>query len=186
MNIIVDANGDRDLIQQLFVTSSVVLRKTKAGEDTLYSETSDSKLQMLKVKNCHPLLKMVRPPKQKQGVKRTNQFICKPCGTSFDSCAKRRKHYLTVDHKPESFAEKKETKKLICRKCSETFITDQDRKAHYYRKHITSSTEAIFKRNKFALLWGEAQLCLPYPKVTYSYPRVTYSDPTHWWQPTLM
>ena len=147
MNIIVDANGDCDLIQQLFVTSSVVLRKTKAGEDTLYSVTSDSKLQMLKVKNCHPLLKMVRPPKQKQGVKRTNQFICKPCGTSFDSCAKRRKHYLTVDHKPESFAEKKETKKLICRKCSETFITDQDRKAHYYRKHITSSTEAIFKRN---------------------------------------
>ena len=147
MNIIVDANGDRDLIQQLFVTSSVVLRKTKVGEDTLYSETSDSKLQMLKVKNCHPLLKMVRPPKQKQGVKRTNQFICKPCGTSFDSCAKRRKHYLTVDHKPESFVEKKETEKLICRKCSETFITDQDRKAHYYRKHITSSTEAIFKRN---------------------------------------
>ena len=45
------------------------------------------------------------------------------------------------------------------------------------------------KRNKFALLWGEAQLCLfalclliekiaySYPKVTYSYPRVTYSDP---------
>ena len=36
---------------------------------------------------------------------------------------------------------------------------------------------------KFALLWGKAQLCLPYvclaysyPKVTYSYPRVTYSD----------
>ena len=55
MNIIVDANGDCDLIQQLFVTSSVVLRKTKVGEDTLYSETSDSKLQMLKVKNCHPL-----------------------------------------------------------------------------------------------------------------------------------
>ena len=148
MNIIACANGDRDLIQQLFVTSSVVLRKTKIGEDTLYSETSDSKLQMLKVKNCHPLLKMVRPPKQKQGVKRTNQFICKPCGTSFDSCAKRRKHYLTVDHKPESFAEKKETRKLICRKCSETFITDQDRKAHYYRKHITSSTEAILKRKK--------------------------------------
>ena len=62
MNIIVDANGDRDLIQQLFVTSSVVLRKTKVDEDTLYSVTSDSKLQMLKVKNCHPLLKMVRPP----------------------------------------------------------------------------------------------------------------------------
>ena len=148
MNIIVDANGDCDLIQQLFVTSSVVLRKTKVGEDTLYSDTSDSKLQMLKVKNCHPLLKMVRPPKQKQGVKRTNQFICKPCGTSFDSCAKRRKHYLTVDHKPESFAEKKETRKLICRKCSETFITVQDRKAHYYRKHITSSTEAILKRKE--------------------------------------
>ena len=34
--------------------------------------------------------------------------------------------------------------------------------------------------NKFALLWGEAQLCLPYvcPKVTYSDPKVTYSDPT--------
>ena len=45
--------------------------------------------------------------------------------------------------------------------------------------------------NKFALLWGEAQLCLPYifayrkkvmtysddPKMTYSYPKVTYSDP---------
>ena len=28
---------------------------------------------------------------------------------------------------------------------------------------------------KFALLWGEAQLCLPY--VTYSDPRVTFSDP---------
>ena len=114
-----------------------MLRKTKVGEDTLNVETSDSKLQMLKVKNGHPL-KMVRPLKQKQRVKRTNQFTCKPCGTSFDSCANRRKHYLTVDHKPESFAEKKEIKKLICRKCSETFITDQDRKAHYYRKHITS------------------------------------------------
>ena len=43
--------------------------------------------------------------------------------------------------------------------------------------------------HKFALLWGEAQLCLPYlcllkektaysyPKVIYSYPRLTYSDP---------
>ena len=31
--------------------------------------------------------------------------------------------------------------------------------------------------NKFALLWGEAQLCFPY--VTYSYPKVTHSDPTH-------
>ena len=42
---------------------------------------------------------------------------------------------------------------------------------------------------KFALLWGEAQLCLPYvtysdtrvtfsdPKMTYSDPKVTYSDP---------
>ena len=37
------------------------------------------------------------------------------------------------------------------------------------------------KLNKFALLWGEAQLCFPYVclkkkiayKVTYSYPKVT-------------
>ena len=33
--------------------------------------------------------------------------------------------------------------------------------------------------NKFALLWGEAQLCLPYvclqKKIAYSYPKVTYS-----------
>ena len=45
-----------------------------------------------------------------------------------------------------------------------------------------------YRYNKFALLWGEAQLCLPYVclkkkiayfylKVTYSYPKVTYSDP---------
>ena len=46
--------------------------------------------------------------------------------------------------------------------------------------------------NKFALLWGEAQLCLPYlpyfayrkkvmtysdPMVTYSHPKMTYSYP---------
>ena len=45
---------------------------------------------------------------------------------------------------------------------------------------------SMFRINKFALLWGEAQLCLPYvclqkkiaysyPKLTYSYPKVTYS-----------
>ena len=60
-------------------------------------------------------------------------------------------------------------------------------------KHDSSLLVEIGKRsskvdiNKFALLWGEAQLfalCLliekiaySYPKVTYSYPRVTYSDP---------
>ena len=35
--------------------------------------------------------------------------------------------------------------------------------------------------NKFALLWGEAQLCLPYvcleKNIAYSYPNVTYSYP---------
>ena len=43
--------------------------------------------------------------------------------------------------------------------------------------------------NKFTLLWGEAQLCLPYvclqkkvmtysdPMVTYSHPKMTYSYP---------
>ena len=50
---------------------------------------------------------------------------------------------------------------------------------HMYLENIT---------NKFALLWGEAQLCLPYvclikkiaysyPKVTYNYPKVTYCYP---------
>ena len=37
------------------------------------------------------------------------------------------------------------------------------------------------KENKFALLWGEAQLCLPYvclqKKIAYSYPKVSYSFP---------
>ena len=38
-----------------------------------------------------------------------------------------------------------------------------------------------YRYNKFALLWGEAQLCLPYvclkKKIAYSYPKVTYSYP---------
>ena len=35
-------------------------------------------------------------------------------------------------------------------------------------------------KNKFALLWGEAQLCLPYvciEKIAYSYPKVAYKYP---------
>ena len=53
------------------------------------------------------------------------------------------------------------------------------------------SSNLIFNNNKFALLWGEAQLGLPYvclekkiaygypKKVTYSDPKVTHIDPTH-------
>ena len=36
---------------------------------------------------------------------------------------------------------------------------------------------SMFRINKFALLWGEAQLCLPYvclqKKIAYSYSKVT-------------
>ena len=41
--------------------------------------------------------------------------------------------------------------------------------------------------NKFALLWGEAQLCLLIERkvMTYSYPKVTYIDPTHLLLPLL-
>ena len=39
----------------------------------------------------------------------------------------------------------------------------------------------ILKMNKLALLWGEAQLCLPYvlliEKKAYTYPKVTHSYP---------
>ena len=45
-------------------------------------------------------------------------------------------------------------------------------------------TIVILNHNNLALLWGEAQLYLPYvclskkqPKVIYSYPKVTYTDP---------
>ena len=157
---------------KLFTTSTVVLRKEKVVEDmvekflqenvqhcgennlheitladTLNAETSDPRVQMLKVKNYHPF-KTIRPPNQKQKVKNPNQFVCKQCDAIFDSWDKRREHYLNGDHQPKSFVKKKQEKKLICRKCSETFSTDQERKNHYYRKHITSSTEAILKRKK--------------------------------------
>ena len=46
------------------------------------------------------------------------------------------------------------------------------------KKRLKSSYLNNLKNNinKFALLWGEAQLC---PKVTYSDPKMTHSDPTH-------
>ena len=38
-----------------------------------------------------------------------------------------------------------------------------------------------YKDYKFALLWGEAQLCLPYvclqKKIAYSYPKLAYKYP---------
>ena len=47
---------------------------------------------------------------------------------------------------------------------------------------LSGYSEEIYNisiKNKFALLWGEAQLCLPYvclwKKIAYSYPNVNYS-----------
>ena len=58
-----------------------------------------------------------------------------------------------------------------------------------FNLHLNFTRCSNFNWIKFALLWGEAQLCSPYiyllieknchsyPKATHSYPRVTYSDP---------
>ena len=59
-------------------------------------------------------------------------------------------------------------------------IPEQRGQTTDYRAMQLSDRMKNLCMNKFALLWGEAQLCLPYvclwKKIAYSYPNVNY-DP---------